>query len=387
MPTQFTNTTGSGGTISGSNVTYSNNFSGPIVAHDADSSLQTDPLQTYEIYDSGEYLQSFSQQVSSLRITITDLSAADWMQFTIDGVYYDLNELIADGRATFDPGATDYYIDSWGGLTGGSNPSASPHISAAVVTLHGPLTEAGFFRVLGEWNNLVHAQFEVGIDNSEGIPCFTAGTLIHTAKGDVAVEDLQVGDMVLTRDHGFQPIRWIGRRTFSAAQVAESSKLLPVVISAGALGRNRPCRDLKVSQQHRVLLCSAVVKTVFGISEVLTPAKKLLDQPRIALQAHPSDVTYLHLLFDKHEVVLSDGAWTESLFTGPMALQILGPEAVQEIMAIFPEVFRPQQEAKHARQLTTGKEGRQLLRRLARESADLQQNICLQDTAENLGTP
>jgi len=77
------------------------------------------------------------------------------------------------------------------------------------------------------------------------VVCFAAGTMIETAEGEVAIESLQVGDLVRTADHDYQPIRWIG-----SSKVAAMGSVAPILIKAGALGNTR---DLRVSPQHRML--------------------------------------------------------------------------------------------------------------------------------------
>jgi len=49
-------------------------------------------------------------------------------------------------------------------------------------------------------------------------------------------------------------------------------------------------------------------------------------------------VTYVHIMFDQHEVVFSDGLATESFYTGDQAMAALAPAARAEIKAIFPEL-------------------------------------------------
>lgn len=101
--------------------------------------------------------------------------------------------------------------------------------------------------------------------------CYVRGTHILTPGGEVRIEDLSAGDLVVTRDNGPQPIRWIG---CSAAMAR--GKLAPVRFSRGVLGRGLPHRDLLVSRQHRMLLRSAIIARMFGTHEILVPAVKLL---------------------------------------------------------------------------------------------------------------
>ncbi len=169
------------------------------------------------------------------------------------------------------------------------------------------------------------------------VPCFTPGTLIATPDGERAVEDLEVGDRVITRDNGIQPIRWIGRRDLDVAELASASHLRPVRIAAGALGQGLPEQDMMVSPNHRVLVSNDRTALYFEEREVLVAAKHLVGMQGIDIVDEPS-VTYIHFMFDQHEVVLSNGAWTESFQPGDMSLAGVGTSQRSEIYELFPEL-------------------------------------------------
>lgn len=200
-------------------------------------------------------------------------------------------------------------------------------------------------------------------------PCFTAGTLIQTLDGPREVQDLRIGDLILTRDHGVQPLRWIGGRTLDAGRLDLSPNLRPIRIGAGALGAGLPLRDLIVSPQHRVLVRSTVVSRMFACSEVLIAAKHLVGLPGIAICRDPAPVTYLHLLFDDHQILLSEGAWSESFFIGPQALKNLKSAQRREILSLFPELARAAPQP--ARPMPNGRQSRQLAQRHARNGREL----------------
>jgi len=190
--------------------------------------------------------------------------------------------------------------------------------------------------------------------------CFVRGTLLMTDRGEVAVEDLCVGDLVLTRDHGLQPVRWIGSRQLWAHELETMPNLRPVRIRAGAMGPGVPASDLMVSPQHRVLVRSKIAQKMFGAMEVLVAAKQLVLLDGIDIADDVQEVEYFHILFDRHEVVISNGAETESLYTGPQALKSVGDEAVQEICALFPELADPSHVPQPARFLPSGRQARKM---------------------------
>ncbi|MEP1356229.1 MAG: Hint domain-containing protein [Tateyamaria sp.] len=195
-------------------------------------------------------------------------------------------------------------------------------------------------------NTILLDQIVTGPTNASGeftdVPCYTSGTLIETLQGPKPVEDLQVGDKVLTYEGDYEPIRWIGASTLSGAQLQIYPKLKPILIHAGALGLGYPNQDLCVSPQHRVLVSSRIALRMFGTQDVLIPAHKLLPLVGIDILETTTDgVEYWHILFDDHQIVWSNGAPTESLFTGPEALKALSVQGREEIRALFPEICEP----------------------------------------------
>ncbi|MBY6121735.1 Hint domain-containing protein [Mameliella alba] len=176
------------------------------------------------------------------------------------------------------------------------------------------------------------------IENVNYTPCFTPGTLIKTNKGEVDVADITPGVRVLTRDNGYKRVLWAGAKTIGAADLAATPDLRPVRIEAGALGRGVPERDMLVSPQHRVVMAGAAIELLFGEDEVLVAASHLVGRPGITRVCPVEGVTYVHFMFDAHELVMSDGAWTESFQPGDLSLAGLdaGPRA--ELLALFPEL-------------------------------------------------
>jgi hypothetical protein len=192
------------------------------------------------------------------------------------------------------------------------------------------------------------------------IPCFVRGTLIETVDGSRTVEALAVGDMVQTADNGMQPIRWIGSRKLPIEALTANEKMRPVRIRQNALGANIPSQDLMVSPQHRVLVRSRIAQKLFNTDEVLVAAKHLCQIDGIDIVDDMNSVEYFHILFDRHEVITSNGAQTESLYTGPEAINAMSPAAREEIFEIFPELQNLDYTPMSARFLTSGRTGRKL---------------------------
>lgn len=161
------------------------------------------------------------------------------------------------------------------------------------------------------------------------IVCFTEGTRIDTPYGQRSIETLMAGDLVLTLDNGPQPIRWIGKRTVPAV-----GKLAPIRIKAGAFGNDR---DLVVSPQHRMLYNGWQSQLMFGQDQVLSTAKHLVNGETI-IRDNVDEVTYIHIMFDQHEIVFAENALSESFFPGTSALDAVGNAARDELFEIFPEL-------------------------------------------------
>ncbi len=174
-------------------------------------------------------------------------------------------------------------------------------------------------------------------ENIEEIVCFTPGTRILTPMGEVPVENLREGDKVVTRDNGLQEIRWTGRKHVNGRELLARPELRPILIKQGALGPNQPERDMMVSPSHRMLLVSEQAELLFEEREVLVAAKHLTHLEGVE-QVDSVGIDYVHFLCDNHEVVLADGAWSESFQPGEYSMNGIGKEQRDEIYALFPEL-------------------------------------------------
>lgn len=237
------------------------------------------------------------------------------------------------GSDTFRVGFGDTII---GGEDGGETDILDLSGAGPFRIIRDPLDpETGIIEFLDGDGNVIGSMSFSNIETV--VMCFTPGTMVATPNGSARIETLKAGDLVLTRDHGPQPLRWLGRRTLCAAELARDRSLQPILIEAGALGEGLPERDMMVSRQHRMLMAGPRAEVLFGAEEVLVRALHLTGLPGVR-PVTLSEVTYIHLLFDRHEVVMADGAWSESFQPGERTLGGMDRAARAELFKIFPEL-------------------------------------------------
>lgn len=168
-----------------------------------------------------------------------------------------------------------------------------------------------------------------------GIPCFTVGTMILTPTGEKPVEMLRPGDLVVTRDNGPQPIIWAGAKLVTREELVAKPDLLPVKIEAGGWAGDR---GLLVSPQHAISVYSGEAGGTHSLVRARHLAKLRGGKVRIAKGVR--SVTYVHLMFEKHQVVYSNGIASESFYPGPWGMSALNFESIREVVSLFPDLGR-----------------------------------------------
>ncbi|WGW02425.1 Hint domain-containing protein [Tropicibacter oceani] len=185
------------------------------------------------------------------------------------------------------------------------------------------------------------------------VACFTTGTLVRTKRGPVRIETLRRGDLVWTRDNGFQRLKRRAVRHLSPDDLRKDPHLCPIRIKAGALALGVPARDLTVSPQHRILICGPIVRRMLGEDEALVPARKLCVLPGVRQLTPDVGVRYVHLVFARHEIVEAEGCHSESFFPGDASLAALPQGRADEYLALFASLIpaRPMLREGHATRL------------------------------------
>ena len=182
------------------------------------------------------------------------------------------------------------------------------------------------------------ARVAAGGREGGGVICFTPGTRIATPDGPKLIQSLRPGDRVLTKDDGAQEVLWTGSRRMSGARLYAMPHLRPIRFRAGAFGNDRPEPDLIVSPAHRMLIKGAAAQTLFGTTEVLVRAEDLLNDTTITVDYVLREVTYIHILLERHNIVFANGVETESFHPSNTALEMIDPAQRDVLMAVMPQV-------------------------------------------------
>ncbi len=152
----------------------------------------------------------------------------------------------------------------------------------------------------------------------QSVSSILAGTPITTDKGDLPIEFLQPGDFILTKDDNFVPLRAIGSYSVSRWDMVRQPELRPIVFPIGSIGNEA---ELRFCGMHRVFLTSVFADMIFGTPDVLAPARSCVGHRGIYEDARKKPPQYYQLLLDRHELIGSANAWSESLFLGDVPNQ------------------------------------------------------------------
>ena len=238
-------------------------------------------------------------------ITAPGGSAFTSLEFTGNGYHKPFGA--GDGLLMTD--GTNYYVLSQNPLNSGENVGlVTPYVNS----------NTGAPANQGDPNAVPGVDF-----SSQNTYCFFPGTLISTTRGKARVEDLEIGDNLLTADGETRPVRWIGRQTVSTF-FADKEKVHPIRISASSLGADLPERDLLVSPDHAIL-----------VDGVLVQASALINGRTITQETDvPTVFTWYHIETEDHSLILAEGTPAET-FIDNVARQAFDNWA--EYDALYPD--------------------------------------------------
>ena len=219
-------------------------------------------------------------------------------------------------------------------------------------TRFGSTAANGEFYSASEWDDLEFQYFQLYDENgvqqtaqaqlyilasSGNFVCFDKLTEIERSDGSlVKIESLRVGDSITTKTNGDQKIRWIEKTVVTLETLKQFPKMKPIRIKQGALGNSQ---DLIVSAQHAIYIDHKTSGQRLGLeTEALVPAKALINGDDIFVDEPKEPVVYYHMLFDEHQIVKSNGIWSESYRPGKWSLSVMDEQKRAELFFLFPEL-------------------------------------------------
>ncbi|MFQ5438929.1 MAG: Hint domain-containing protein [Paracoccaceae bacterium] len=169
--------------------------------------------------------------------------------------------------------------------------------------------------------------------------CFKAGTLIAAKTGEVRIESLVPGQLVLTRDNGYRPVRWTGVRHLTGRYLFDNPHLRPVMVLKDAFGPGLPRQRTSMSPNTRLPFAKATGSLAISRREDMVAVKQFIDHDTVQ-QVDMTGITYIHLMFSRHEVISVNGVWTECFKASDYSLGTLGNAQREEVLEVFPNLRR-----------------------------------------------
>lgn len=219
-------------------------------------------------------------------------------------------------------GSNVFYTNGDGDTITGHGGDNSVHFANSYASYSLVITGAYSAKVSAgaEVNILSGVQNLVFSDQTIGIACFVAGTRIATPAGDCAVEALAIGDLVSTAGGIARPVKWIGRRSYTASEIAANPHLHPVVFARDAVAGGQPRRALSLSPMHAIL-----------VDGMLVPAASLVNGATIRRADTASAVDYIHVELEDHDLVLAEGLAAETFLDDASRLMFDNADEYYEI--------------------------------------------------------
>lgn len=237
----------------------------------------------------------------------------------LNGVTVDFASANGSGLFAYNPGGINLILTSAPNVVNVQSGDKIEVVGSDSITQTG--NTVNFFGALGILSPLgsytipagVTYTYDASTDTLTFTSCFLRGTLIQTPEGDIPVEDLRVGDVVVTHN-GVAEIKWVGRRRLDPKAIDKPRDTLPVRIQAGAIAENVPARDLYVSPDHCMFLEGSLI-----------PAKFLMNGTTVTQEPTLVPFEYFHIELEQHSIVLAEGAQTETYLDLGGRLSFLEP--------------------------------------------------------------
>jgi hypothetical protein len=233
--------------------------------------------------------------------------------YLVTGVVDGADQIIVNAYATTNGGSTFLQALTYNviGYEAQALLVSSMTLPALLAALQAGQSIAGQIGAIAAWavTDGAYVLFNPGAAFAGPVACFALGTRIHAGRGEVAVEDVRIGDRLPGQVSGrMRRVCWVGRRTVDVENHPRPWDVAPVRVRVGALAPGRPHRDVLLSPDHAVLVAGSLI-----------PVRYLINGATIA-QEFCASITYLHVELDRHDVLLADGLPCESfLDTGNRA--------------------------------------------------------------------
>ncbi len=186
--------------------------------------------------------------------------------------------------------------------------------------------------------NMVATHDDPLTEQPSGVVNLSEGTRVRTPSGECEVESLREGSVVLTREHGGQPVLWVGQRQVSAARMMIDPGAKPIRLRAGAIRSGQPDADLLVSPHQQILVSGRRAQQLVGQDEVLASAVDLVDGSLISSDRNASEVSFYQVLLGRHEVIWANGVPVESQHPAFSDLDTTKTEHRARLQSLFPQL-------------------------------------------------
>jgi hypothetical protein len=168
---------------------------------------------------------------------------------------------------------------------------------------------------------------------------FAHGSIVTTTRGPVAVEDLEPGMKLITREHGAQPVQWIGAMRLvpeAAARTAHDIRMTRIM--ADSFGFTRPERDLMVGPGARILKKARS----HDAADTLVPVRNLSDGVNVSDITPQRPVLVRHIALRKHSTILINGLEMESFHPGTGFERNMGQNMLSLFLSLFAHIKQPE---------------------------------------------
>ena len=186
--------------------------------------------------------------------------------------------------------------------------------------------------------NMVATHDDPLTEQPSGVAVLAKGTRVRTPSGECAVEELREGNVILTREHGGQPVLWVGQRHVSEVRMMVEPETKPIRLRAGAIRSGQPDADLLVSPHQQVLVSGMRAQQLVGQDEVLASAADLVDGSLITIDRRASEISFYQVLLGRHEVIWANGVPVESLHPAFADLDTTNAQHRARLKSLFPQI-------------------------------------------------